>query len=166
MLIRLIKLCLWISFKFTVWVLLPIWKLVYRLAWKGTPQQLVMALAEDPQIVRIATENGLLHILGMYKQKGMAMANAGQMPGSYDATVDVFINTPTDSGSFWHVAFGIATSFFPDWYPLVSSLIFSGYEVSKLASGESAQRVAGSLMEFGVGMALGSFAYREGWVKR
>ena len=86
MLIRLIKLCLWISFKFTVWVLLPIWKLVYRLAWKGTPQQLVMALAEDPQIVRIATENGLLHILGMYKQKGMAMANADQMPGSYDAT--------------------------------------------------------------------------------
>jgi hypothetical protein len=92
--------------------------------------------------------------------------DAGQMPNAYDATVQVFINTPTDSGSFWHVTFGIASSFFPDLYPLVASLVFAGYEVSKLASGESAQRVAGSMMEFGFGMALGTFAYREGMVRR
>lgn len=42
----------------------------------------------------------------------------------------------------------------------------AGYEVSKLASGESAQRVAGSLVEWGIGMAAGTLAYRKGWVKR
>ena len=80
--------------------------------------------------------------------------------------IQVFINTPTDSGSFWHVLFGIASSFMPDQYPLVTSIMFAGYEVSKLASGESAQRVAGSLMEFGFGVGMGIFAYREGMVKR
>ena len=54
----------------------------------------------------------------------------------------------------------------PDQYPLVTSIMFAGYEVSKLASGESAQRVAGSLMEFGFGVGMGIFAYREGMVKR
>ncbi len=92
--------------------------------------------------------------------------DAAQMPNAYDATIQVFINTPTDSGSFWHVLFGIASSFMPDQYPLVTSIMFAGYEVSKLASGESAQRVAGSLMEFGFGVGMGIFAYREGMVKR
>jgi hypothetical protein len=92
--------------------------------------------------------------------------DAAQISNAYDATVQVFINTPSDSGSFWHVTFGLATSFLPDLYPLVASLMFAGYEVSKLASGESAQRVAGSLMEWGFGMAAGTLAYRSGWVKR
>src|ERR1700722_693613 len=92
--------------------------------------------------------------------------NAAGMASAYDATVDVFINTPTDSGSFFHVTFGLATSFLPDLYPLVMSLMFAGYEVSKLAAGESAERVAGSLMEWGFGMACGTMAYRKGWVKR
>ena len=92
--------------------------------------------------------------------------DAAQMPNAYDATLQIFINTPTDTGSFWHVTFGLATSFFPDLYSLAASLCFAGYEVSKLASGESAQRVAGSLVEWGIGMAAGTLAYRKGWVKR
>jgi len=91
MLIRLIKLWLWISFKFTMWVFLPIGELIYRLTWKGTPQQLVMALAEDPLIVRIATENGLLHILDIYKQKVMAMANAPKPVAQEDIEWRMFI---------------------------------------------------------------------------
>jgi hypothetical protein len=95
-----------------------------------------------------------------------ALDDLGGMPGAYDATVQVFIATPTDEGSAWHMIFGFATSFFPDLYPLVAAIAFAGYEVSKLAAGESAQRVAGSLMEFGFGMMAGTLSYRRGWVSR
>src|ERR1700689_3806507 len=69
MLIKLIKLAGWFVFKLAMWVLLPIGKLIYRLTWKGTPQDFVTALVTDPQITRAATEAGMAGILQMYAAK-------------------------------------------------------------------------------------------------
>lgn len=91
--------------------------------------------------------------------------DAAGMSTAYPAIVQAFINTTTDTGSFWHVVLGTLSAFMPGAYPLATALMFSGYEVSKLAAGESAERVAGSMMEWGFGLLAGTFAQRAGWVK-
>jgi len=91
MLIRIIKVTMWIVFKFTMWIGLPFWKLLYRLMWRGTPQQFVIALTEDPDIVRRATETGMAGILKMYQQKCMAIADAPKSPTQEDRDWAEFI---------------------------------------------------------------------------
>jgi len=91
MLIRIVKVSLWCLFKLTLWFAFPLWKLLYRMTWKGTPQQFVIALTEDPEIVNIATNAGLLGVLKIYQQRGMAMAGAPMPPTQEDREWAEFI---------------------------------------------------------------------------
>lgn len=77
---------------------------------------------------------------------------------AYAPVVDVF----SDSGSFWHVAIGASVGMLPELFPGVAAVLFSGYEVSKLAAGESASRVAGAILEFGLGLLLAALYGRYG----
>jgi len=68
----------------------------------------------------------------------------------YDSTVDVF----TDIGSLFHVALGAGAAFVGGPVALGFTSAFAGYEAAKLTSGESPQRIAGVLIEFGIGALL------------
>ena len=77
---------------------------------------------------------------------------------AYTPTVDVL----TDAGSFWHVLLGIGAGVLPVGIGGASAVAFSGYELSKIAAGESAARVAGSLLEFATGLLLAALWGRYG----
>ena len=73
-----------------------------------------------------------------------------QAPSPYAANVFVF----TDRGSFWHVIVGAAAGFAPAPWNLSVAAMFTGYEVSKMGAGETAQRTGGKFIEFGLGLVL------------
>jgi hypothetical protein len=77
-------------------------------------------------------------------------ANRLKQGGPHPASIVMF----TDSGSAWHVAMGILAGAVPDPWNLATVAMFSGYEVSKLGAGESAQRTGGKFVEFGIGILL------------
>lgn len=68
----------------------------------------------------------------------------------YPASIIVF----TDSGSAWHVIIGAVAGLAPSPWNLSAAAMFAGYEVSKLGSGESAERTGGKFVEFGIGLVL------------
>jgi hypothetical protein len=83
-----------------------------------------------------------------------------QMAGLQRANVPI-LDVFSDAGSFWHVLLGGLVGLIPGGlYEGAAGLAFSGYEVSKLAAGESAQRVAGSLVEFSIGLLLAALIRR------
>jgi hypothetical protein len=84
MLIRLIKLYGWLLYKSSMWFVLPVCKVVYRLTWKGTLAQFVIALTEDADVVRMATDSGMADYLGKLQERALAMANAPRPPTEED----------------------------------------------------------------------------------
>ena len=77
-------------------------------------------------------------------------ANRLKQGGPHPASIVMF----TDSGSAWHVAMGILAGIVPEPWNLATVAMFSGYEVSKLGTGESAERTGGKFIEFGIGLLL------------
>lgn len=80
----------------------------------------------------------------------IALDNVAGIKNATDPTIQIF----TDAGSFWHILLGATVEPLADDFPLTLAMMFSGYEVSKLAGGESASRIAGTYIEFGLGMLL------------
>jgi len=76
--------------------------------------------------------------------------NIAGISNATQPVIDIF----TDSGSFWHVLIGGLAEPLSDDYPLTLAMVFSGYEVSKLSGGESASRIAGTFIEFALGMLI------------
>ena len=68
----------------------------------------------------------------------------------YPANVIVF----TDRGSVWHVILGAVSGLSPAPWNLAVAAMFTGYEVSKLGAGESAERTGGKFVEFGIGLVI------------
>lgn len=68
----------------------------------------------------------------------------------YPARIVVF----SDSGSAWHVLIGAVAGFAPSPWNLSAAVMFTGYEVSKLGSGETPERTGGKFVEFGIGLVL------------
>lgn len=68
----------------------------------------------------------------------------------YPACLQVF----TDQGSFWHVVMGVIAGVVPEPWNLGTAALFTGYEFSKGATGESIERTSGKFIEFGLGIIL------------
>jgi len=75
---------------------------------------------------------------------------------AYDSTVDVF----SDRGTFFHLAIGGLAGCLGNGWAVAVSSGFAGYELAKLNSGESALRIAGTLIEFGLGALLAALYVR------
>jgi hypothetical protein len=73
-----------------------------------------------------------------------------QAGGPHPASVVLF----TDQGSLWHVLVGALAGAMPSPWNLGAAALFTGYEVSKLGSGETAERTGGKFVEFGLGLIL------------
>ena len=71
-------------------------------------------------------------------------------PGPHPATLTLF----TDQGSVWHVIFGAVAGAMPPPFNIGAAALFTGYELSKLGSGETAQRTGGKFVEFGLGLLI------------
>jgi len=65
----------------------------------------------------------------------------------------------TDAGSLGHLALGWVAGRLSGPDALAIFALFSGYQVSQSASGESWPRIGGELLEFGLGMLIARFAY-------
>ncbi len=76
----------------------------------------------------------------------------------YDSTVDVF----SDRGTWAHIAIGALAGYSGDGWAVALASAFGGYELSKLNAGESVERVAGTLIEFGIGALLTVLLRRYG----
>jgi hypothetical protein len=68
----------------------------------------------------------------------------------YPACLRVF----TDQGSFWHVVIGVIAGVVPEPFNLGTAALFTGYELSKGATGETIERTSGKFVEFGLGLVL------------
>lgn len=71
-------------------------------------------------------------------------------PGPHPATLALF----TDQGSLWHVLMGAVAGALPSPWNMAGATVFTGYELSKLGSGETAERTGGKFVEFGIGLVL------------
>jgi hypothetical protein len=76
----------------------------------------------------------------------------------YDSTVDVF----SDRGTWGHLAAGALAGYFADGWAVAIASAFGGYELAKLNAGESVERIAGTLIEFGIGAVLAALVRRYG----
>jgi hypothetical protein len=76
----------------------------------------------------------------------------------YDSTVDVF----SDRGTWVHLLLGAFAAYLGDGWTVGIASTFGGYELAKLSSGESAERIAGSWIEFGLGALLVALLRRYG----
>ena len=72
------------------------------------------------------------------------------MPNAYQSSVDVF----SDAGSLAHLAAGFLATYAGDGWAVGIAAAFGGYELGKVNSGEPVTRVAGTLIEFGIGALL------------
>jgi hypothetical protein len=79
----------------------------------------------------------------------------------YPACLSVF----TDQGSFWHVVMGLVAGVVPEPWNLGTAALFTGYELSKGASGESIERTSGKFVEFGLGLILAGVIRLAGGLK-
>lgn len=81
--------------------------------------------------------------------------NAGCEPTASPANVELF----TDAGSLAHVGLGAlaASQYFTPKDALALFAGFAGYQVSQAQAGEPWPRIAGELIEFGLGMLLMRF---------
>lgn len=68
----------------------------------------------------------------------------------YLSSVEVF----TDRGSLAHLALGALAGWTGDGWSVAISAAFGGYELGKLEAGEQTSRIAGTLIEFGLGALL------------
>jgi hypothetical protein len=80
----------------------------------------------------------------------VAMDNAIGIESPYVSTIDVF----TDRGSLVHVLAGFLAAYVGNGWAVGISAAFGGYELGKLNAGEPVTRVAGTLIEFGLGALL------------
>ena len=80
--------------------------------------------------------------------------------GPHPAQMVVF----TDQGSFWHVVMGIVAGTMPEPLNLGTVALFSGYELSKQAFGESPARTGGKFVEFGIGLVLAGLVRMAGGI--
>lgn len=83
-----------------------------------------------------------------------AFDNLAQIANPYVASVDVF----ADRGSIFHVALGAVAGALSGQWVVALSVAFAGYELAKLGSGESVSRVAGTMIEFGLGALMVALA--------
>lgn len=72
------------------------------------------------------------------------------MPQAYESRVDVF----SDVGSLGHLAAGFLSAYVGDGWAVGIAAAFGGYELAKVSSGEPITRVAGTLIELGIGALL------------
>lgn len=63
----------------------------------------------------------------------------------------------TDAGSIGHLALGWFAGTLSSSDALAVFSIFTGYQLSQSASGESWPRIGGELLEFGLGMLVAKF---------
>lgn len=75
------------------------------------------------------------------------------MPNAYQSRVDVF----TDFGSLAHLAAGFLSAYAGGGWAVGIAAAFGGYELAKVNSGEPVTRVAGTLIEFGLGALIAAF---------
>jgi hypothetical protein len=72
---------------------------------------------------------------------------------NFDSTVNIF----PDAGAILHIGLGMLAAVSGGPWGLGISAAFGGYELAKLNSGEAPTRIAGTLIEFGLGALLVAF---------
>lgn len=87
-----------------------------------------------------------------------AFDSLAQISNPYTASVDVF----ADRGSVFHIALGAVAGALSGQWAVALSVAFAGYELAKLGSGENVGRIAGTMIEFGLGALLVALAVHFG----